>query len=83
MDAAKYLDQSAESGRRAILILTDNRGLSYRLNDEQVLQELYGVDVVVDALVVGRGERPDTPRQGDQSGLHAVQRVLYRRTDRR
>ncbi len=64
VDAAKYLDQSAESGRRAILILTDNRGLSYRLNDEQVLQELYGVDVVVDALVVGRGERPDTPRQG-------------------
>jgi VWFA-related protein len=64
VDAARYLDESAEQGRRAILILTDNRGLSYRLNDDQVLQELYRDGLVVDALVVGRGERPEPPRPG-------------------
>lgn len=67
MDAAKYVDQSAEGGRRAIVILTDNKGLSYRLPDQEVIRALYGADVVVDALVVGRGERPVPPRVGGYS----------------
>lgn len=61
---AKYLDESGETGRRAILILTDSKGLSYRLNDRQVIYRLYEADTVLNALVVGRAERPAPPREG-------------------
>jgi len=64
IDAAQHLDQSTESGRRAILILTDNKGLSYKISDDDVIRALYGADAVLNALVVGRGDRPAPPRAG-------------------
>ncbi len=57
--AADYLAASATPGRRAILIVTDNLGLNYQLNDEQVLRKLHGSNSVLNAIVVGRGKRPD------------------------
>ena len=59
LDAAKYMQQHAgPSGRRAILILTDNLSLSFRLTDGQVLRELARADTVLNAIVVGRAIRP-------------------------
>ena len=62
--AVKYLDESAELGRKAILILTDNKGLNYQAPDEEAIRELFGVDAVLNALVVGRTERPPPIRPG-------------------
>jgi hypothetical protein len=59
LDTAKHFEAAAESaGRRAILILTDNLGLNYRVPDDQVLQALYSANTVLNAIVVGKGERP-------------------------
>ncbi|HET8549132.1 MAG TPA: VWA domain-containing protein [Bryobacteraceae bacterium] len=62
--AAKYLDESTETGRKAILILTDNKGLNYQAPDEEAIRELFGADAVLNALVVGRTERPPPIRPG-------------------
>jgi VWFA-related protein len=59
-DAAKYLDDSAdESGRRAILILSDNLGLNYRRTDEEVIQAVNSANAVLNGIIVGKGEKPD------------------------
>jgi VWFA-related protein len=59
VSAAKYVHQQQQGpGRRAILILTDNSGLNYQVPDEEVLRALYSADCVLNAIVVGRGERP-------------------------
>ena len=57
--AADYLATTAPIGRRSILIVTDNLGLNYQLNNEQVLRKLHGSSSVLNAIVVGRGKRPD------------------------
>jgi VWFA-related protein len=62
--AAKYLDESTETGRKAILILTDNKGLNYQSPDDEVIRELFGADAVLNALVVGRTERPAPIKPG-------------------
>jgi VWFA-related protein len=65
LDAAKYIREKAdETGRRSILILTDNLGLNYKSPDAKVIQRLYEADTVLNAMVVGRGERPVPPRPG-------------------
>jgi VWFA-related protein len=65
VDAAHYMREKAgESGRKAILILTDNLGLNYKSPDEQVIRNLYESDTVLNAMVVGRGERPAPIRPG-------------------
>ena len=59
MDAAHYMDKHAgPSGRRAILILTDNLSTSYRLTDGQVIRELNKADTVMNAIITGRAIRP-------------------------
>lgn len=60
MDAAHYMEEHAgPSGRRAILILTDNLSTSYRLTDGQVIRELNKADTVFNAIISGRAIRPD------------------------
>jgi hypothetical protein len=57
-------EQAGEKGRRAILILTDNLGLNYKSPDAAALDALYAADCVFNAMVVGKGERPEPPRPG-------------------
>ncbi len=62
--AAEYMRGSAGQGRRAALILTDNQALHYRTPDEDAIRALLGADTVLNAIVVGRGERPQKPKPG-------------------
>ena len=54
--ATKLLANSP--GRRAILIVTDNGGLNEGLNDEQVIREMTNSNTVLNAIAVGKTERP-------------------------
>ncbi|MEJ7607952.1 MAG: VWA domain-containing protein [Bryobacteraceae bacterium] len=57
--AANHLDAAGNDiGRRAVLILTDNLGLNFRSPDELVVGALNGANAVLNAIVVGRGNRP-------------------------
>lgn len=59
LDAAKYVREKAgESSRRSILILTDNRGLNHKSPDEPVIRSLDDANILLNAMVVGRAERP-------------------------
>ena len=64
--AARYLREQAPKGRRAILIVTDNEGLNYKVPDEQAIRELYAADAVLNALVSGQGNRKD-PLEGRET----------------
>lgn len=57
--AATHFEEKAPEGRRAILIVTDNLGLNYGLNDEQVLKKLHSANIVMNAIVTGRAKRPE------------------------
>jgi VWFA-related protein len=57
--------QAGRARRRAVLIVTDNQGLNYQSPDETVIRALYEADAVLNALVVGRGQRPKPPRPGE------------------
>lgn len=46
------------TGRRGILIVTDNGGLNEGLNDEQVIREMTHTNTVLNAIAVGKAERP-------------------------
>lgn len=52
----------ARRGRRAILMLTDNFCLNYRVPDQDVIRQLEAANTVLNAIVVGRGHRPPPPR---------------------
>ena len=68
VDAAHYMDKHAgPSGRRAVLILTDNLSMSYRLTDGQVIRELNKSDTVFNAIVTGHAIRPRPPDPGKYS----------------
>lgn len=59
-EASKYLDQNAgETGRRAILVLTDNLGLSYQKRDDVVIATLNSANAVLNGIVVGKGRKPE------------------------
>jgi VWFA-related protein len=59
-ESAKYMDRAAdESGRRAVLILSDNLGLNYKRPDEEVIRDLNSASTVLNGIIVGKGERPD------------------------
>jgi hypothetical protein len=57
IDAAK-LAAAAKHGRRAILVLTDNQGLNYQAPDQAVLEAVSAADATVNAIVVGKAQRP-------------------------
>ncbi len=64
MDAAASIGEAAgnDPGRRAILILTDNRGLNYLEPNEDVIRSLYRADAVLNAIAVG-GAKPPPPQK--------------------
>jgi Ca-activated chloride channel family protein len=61
---AQYLQKQAPRGRRAVLIVTDNLSLNYRIPDEEVIRELYAADAVLNAMLIGKQKRPDLPKPG-------------------
>lgn len=62
--ASQYMGRHAGSGRRAILIVTDNLSLNYRLPDEEVLRALYAADTTLNAILIGKQRRPEPPKPG-------------------
>ena len=66
--AAKYIDEtSGETGRRAVLIITDNLGLNYKSPDSPVIDAMFQADTVVNAIVIGKGQRPEAVSGGQYS----------------
>ncbi len=64
IDAAGYLVREGRNARRAVLIVTDNRSLNYKVPDEDVLRALYGGDAVLNAILIGKQRRPDPLPEG-------------------
>lgn len=64
--AAEFLERNRQPKmqRRAILIVTDNDGMSYGVRRERVLRSLYTADAVLDAIVVGRHPHPPVAQPG-------------------
>lgn len=64
MDAVQGFKDDAAAGnydprrRRAILILTDNWGLNYKMPDRVVLRSLHEENISLHAIVVGRVQKP-------------------------
>lgn len=65
ISAARLLAKNDNAGRHSVLIVTDNLGLNYQANDELAIGYLLKADVVLNAIVVGRGIRPGPPKSGD------------------
>jgi VWFA-related protein len=59
-----FLERKTLPGHRAILILTDSRGLNYRVPDDLVLQKLFSSDAVLNAVVTKNAEPPKPPKPG-------------------
>jgi VWFA-related protein len=64
IESAGYLAREGRKARRAILVVTDNRSLNYKVTDEEVLRALSGADAVLNAILIGKQRRPDPPPQG-------------------
>jgi VWFA-related protein len=64
--AARYVasQDSATLRRRAILIVTDNDGMSYDVHKDDALRALYDAKAGLDAIVVGRHPHPPVPKHG-------------------
>lgn len=64
LETARYFSKRPPfAGRRAVIVLTDNGGVHFRLPDEDVIRALSGVNVVVNAIVPA-GARPPVPPAG-------------------
>ena len=63
-DAAEYIGKEPPAARRAVLIVTDNLSLNYRLPDEVVIRSLYAADATLDGILIGKQRRPDVPKAG-------------------
>lgn len=57
--ATLFREQAPATGRRAILIVTDNLGVNYQLSDEKVIRQLQDANVVCNAIVVGKSKKTD------------------------
>ncbi len=51
-------------GRRAVLIVTDNMSLNYRVSDDEVLHRLSDANAVLYGMLIGKSRRPPAPRPG-------------------
>lgn len=59
-DAAKlFAEQAPATGRRAVLILTDNLGVNYQLSDETVIRALQDANTVCNSIIVGKSRKSD------------------------
>jgi VWFA-related protein len=52
------------AGRRALIVLTDNKGMHYQTPDEKVLRALAGMDVTLNAIVSPDARPPKPVPQG-------------------
>jgi len=64
VEAAQYFAKQPVHGRRAVLIVTDNLSLNYRLPDAEVIRQLYAADAVLNGILIGKQKRPSPPRPG-------------------
>src|SRR5262245_40305524 len=65
LESARYLAESGgDSGRRAVLIVTDNNDVNYKLPDDYVISALHAANAVLNAIVVGKAKRPPPPPVG-------------------
>jgi VWFA-related protein len=66
VQAARYLafERQDQLRRRAILIVTDNSGMSYSVHRDMALRSLYEANCTLDALVIGKHPHPPPPRMG-------------------
>jgi VWFA-related protein len=62
--AAEYFRQRPFGGRRALVVLTDNGGLSKELPDEHVIRELARAEVVLNGIVPDGVDPPEPPPKG-------------------
>lgn len=64
--AARYLREQKTNDvrRRAILMITDNNGMSYDVHQGQALRSLFDAAVTFDSIVVGRHPHPPAPQPG-------------------
>ena len=62
--AAGYIRRQPANARRAVLIVTDNLSLNYRVPDEEVIRALYDADAPLDAILIGRQRHPEPARPG-------------------
>ena len=64
--AARYIAEQTSSSvrRRAILVVTDNDGMSYAVHRDDLIRSLFNTNVVLDAIAVGRHPHPPIPRAG-------------------
>jgi VWFA-related protein len=64
--AARYLQaqKGTDVRRRAILIITDNNGMSYDVHQDHALRSLFDAAVTFDSIVVGHHPHPPAPRPG-------------------
>lgn len=66
LEAAQYLRQAGSpQARHAILILTDNGSLSYRIPDDDVLRALSGANAVLNAIVPPSAKAPKETSGGN------------------
>jgi VWFA-related protein len=61
LEASKlFMENAPATGRRAILILTDNLGVNYQLSDETVIRALHDANTVCNSIVVGKSRKQDS-----------------------
>jgi VWFA-related protein len=65
VEAAQYISADQDGNRRSILMVTDNLGMNYRINDHMAIGHLLKANAPLNAIVVGRAIRPGPPRPGD------------------
>jgi VWFA-related protein len=59
-EAAKvFSEQAPATGRRAVVIVTDNLGVNYQLSDETVVRALHDANTVCNSIVVGRSRKAE------------------------
>jgi len=59
--AAYFKDQPAFAGRRAVIVLTDNGGVHFRVPDEDVVRAFSEVNAVLNAIVPSGARPPNMP----------------------
>ncbi len=62
--AAAEICRQPSQARHAILIVTDNLSLNYRISDEEVLRQLYAADATLNAILIGKQRHPPPPKRG-------------------
>ena len=62
IEAAKLL--APRAGRKAIIAVTDNGGVNYKVPNDAVMRELFVANTIFNAIAVGKAERSRAARSG-------------------